>query len=55
MNNTIPNVSTESIFNMMMKMNPQFAKFVNDTKGMTIQQIADKYKIDLNAINQFQK
>ena len=46
-----PNV----IFNQMMRTNPQFAKFVNDNKGKTPEQIANDYGIDPSLIQKFLK
>lgn len=38
------------MFNNMMQSNPQFAQFINDNQGMTPEQIASKYGVDIGAI-----
>lgn len=43
----------DALFDQMMNSNPQFAKFVNDHKNKSPQQIAKEYGLDLAKINQF--
>lgn len=40
----------EAAFSQMMQ-NPSFARFVNENRGMTFEQVAQKYGINLNQIN----
>lgn len=62
MNNNIANVidllrgsNPDVIFNNMIRTNPQFAYFVNQNKGKTVEQIALDYGVDLSTIKQFIK
>lgn len=43
----------QAMFNQMMQNNPQFAQFVNDNRGKSVDQIARDYGVDLSAIKQF--
>lgn len=43
------------LFEQMMQSNPQFAKFVNDHKNKSPQQIAQEYGLDIGMINQFMR
>lgn len=38
----------QAMFNQMLNSNPQFAKFVSDNKGLTPEQIAKNYGVDLS-------
>lgn len=61
-NNNIANVigllrgsNPDVIFNNMIRTNPQFASFVNENKGKTVEQIANDYGLDISTIKQFIK
>lgn len=41
------------IYNMMMQINPQFAQFVSQNQGKSLEQIAKDYGVDFNLIKQF--
>lgn len=41
----------QQMFNQLMRTNPQFAQFVNENKGKSVEQIAHEYNVDLNALN----
>jgi hypothetical protein len=45
----------QAIMNQMMQTNPQFAQFVNENKGKSVDQIAKDYNVDLNSIRQFMR
>ena len=40
------------MFQNLMNTNPQFKQFVQENQGKTIEQIAQNYGIDINAIKQ---
>lgn len=42
----------QAMFDQMMQSNPQFAQFMNDNKGKSVEQIARDYGVDLNMIKQ---
>ena len=44
------NGSPAALFAMMMQNNPEFAKFVQENKGKTPEQIAKQYGIDMNTV-----
>lgn len=61
LNNDINNISKiKNMFggnpniamNQMMNNNPQFRQFVNDNRGLSVNQIAQKYGVDMNKLNQ---
>ena len=41
------------VYNMLIQSNPQFASFVNQNRGKTIEQIANEYGIDFNTIKPY--
>ena len=41
------------VYNMLIQSNPQFASFVNQNRGKTIEQIAGEYGIDFNTIKSY--
>ena len=41
------------VFNTLMNSNPQFAKFVNENKNLTPEQITQKYGIDPSLLKLF--
>jgi len=45
----------EALFQTMLNSNPQFAQFVQQNQGKTVEQIASAYGIDLNQIQQLLK
>ncbi len=45
----------EGVFNEMMQTNPQFRKFISDNRGKSVEQIAQSYGVDLNALNNLMK
>lgn len=45
-----PTIDKEAVFNNLMKNNPQFAKFVEDNKGKTPEQIAQENNIDMSIV-----
>lgn len=48
--NSMNGSSPDAVFNLMMQSNPNFAKFVEDNKGSSPEQIASKYGIDWNSV-----
>lgn len=44
-----------ALFNQMMSTNPKFAKFVEDNKGKTVEQIAKEHNIDINMVRNLLK
>ena len=44
------NGSPAALFSMMMQNNPEFAKFVQENKGKTPEQIAKQYGIDMDTV-----
>lgn len=44
--------NSNEVYNNMLQNNPEFRKFVNDTKGKSIEDIALEYDIDLNILKQ---
>lgn len=51
--NIMKNTSPESIYNEMIKSNPQFKSFVEKNKGKSVEQIAKEYNVDLEQIKSF--
>lgn len=47
------NGNPQKLFDNMMRTNPQFAQFVNQCRGKSIEQIAREYNVDLNVLNKF--
>lgn len=45
----------QGMFNNMMQTNPQFRKFVNDTRGKSVDQIAQEYGVDVSLLNNLLK
>lgn len=45
-----PTMDKNAIFDNLMKTNPQFAKFVEDNKGKTPEQIAKENNIDMSIV-----
>lgn len=41
------------IMNNMLRTNPQFRQFVDENRGLTTEQIAQKYGVDMNLVNKF--
>lgn len=41
----------KTLFEEMMRSDPEFVKFVNANKGKTLEQIAQDNMIDINALN----
>lgn len=52
---TIKSGNPSEIFDRQMRENPQFQKFVDENKGKSPEEIAEKYGIDYNMIRQFLK
>lgn len=50
-----PTVDKDAMFKKMMETNPQFAKFVEDNKGKTPEQIAKENGLSPNILNMFLK
>lgn len=46
----INNKDSGAVVRLMCQRNPQFAQFVNECKGMNINQICEKYNLDYNAV-----
>lgn len=53
--NNIKNGNVDSVFNQMMQSNPNFRQFVNENQGMSAEQIATKYGIDMSIVNSLMK
>jgi hypothetical protein len=53
--NMLKSGNPQAIMNQMMQTNPQFAQFVNENKGKSVDQIAKDYNVDLNSIRQFMR
>lgn len=51
--NALSGKNPDDVYNQLYNTNPQFQKFVNDTKGKTIEDIAMEYDIDLDILKQF--
>lgn len=51
--NMIQGKNPQAVYNMMMQSNPQFAQFVNQNQGKSLEQIAKDYGVDFNLIKQF--
>lgn len=49
----LANGNPQAMFNQMLNTNPQFAKFVNENKGLSPEQIAKNYGVDLSQIKNF--
>ncbi len=45
----------QGVFDNLMQTNPQFRKFINDNQGKSVEQIAQNYGVDLNALNNLMK
>ncbi len=45
----------DAYFNQMLQTNPRFAQFIQENKGMSPEQIASKYGVDINAIKPFMR
>jgi len=45
----------QGMFNNMMQTNPQFRKFINDTRGKSVDQIAQEYGVDMSLLNNLLK
>ena len=45
----------QDVMQAMLKNNPQFSKFVNENKGLSPEQIAQKYGIDFEQVKQMMK
>lgn len=43
----------QAVYNSLMQNNPQFAKFVRDNQGKSLQQIAQENGIDFNQLRNF--
>lgn len=41
-----------TVINQMMNNNPQFRQFINENRGLSPDQIAQKYGVDMNQVNQ---
>lgn len=52
---SLKNGNPDAIFNQMMMSNPQFAKFVNENSGKSVEQIVQENGIDINLLQQFMK
>lgn len=52
---SLRNGNPNAIYQQMMQSNPQFAKFINDNKGKSPEQIAQENGIDMNLLQQFMK
>ena len=46
----LANGNPQAMFNQMLNTNPQFAKFVNENKGLSPEQIAKNYGVDLSQV-----
>lgn len=44
------NGNPQAMFNQMLNNNPEFAKFVNENKGLSPEQIAKNYGVDLSQV-----
>lgn len=53
--NDLKRGNPQQIFNNMMNGNPRFAQFVRDNQGMSPNQIAQKYGVNIGAINNLMK
>ena len=49
----LANGNPQAMFNQMLNTNPQFAKFVNENKGLSPEQIAKNYGVDLSQVKKF--
>lgn len=49
----LANGNPQAMFNQMLNTNPQFAKFVNENKGLSPEQIAKNYGVDLSLVKNF--
>ncbi len=49
----LANGNPQAMFNQMLNTNPQFAKFVNENKGLSPEQIAKNYGVDLSQVKNF--
>lgn len=49
----LANGNPQAMFNQMLNTNPQFAKFVNENKGLSPEQIARNYGVDLSLVKNF--
>ena len=47
--------SPDKLYEMLMQNNPKFKQFVEQTKGMSPDDIAKKYNVNLNALGGFLK
>lgn len=45
----------QDVMQMMLKNDPRFSKFVNENKGLSPEQIAQKYGIDFEHVRQMMK
>ncbi len=50
-----PNVNVQGLYENMLKNNPQFAKFVEENKDKTPEEIAKAYNLDPNLIKTFMR
>lgn len=49
----LANGNPQAMFNQMLNTNPQFAKFVNENRGLSPEQIAKNYGVDLSLVKNF--
>lgn len=51
----ISGLNPDLVMKQMMNNNPQFKAFVEQNKGLSANQIAQKYNIDINSLNRMFK